>query len=73
MHKREEKKRRIMAFSRGIILLLSTVLMVSCQKTEMQVTESNFSELDTVPQDQWDALSRKKIFFGHKSVGVNII
>ncbi|MDW7774278.1 MAG: hypothetical protein SCH71_15440 [Desulfobulbaceae bacterium] len=29
--------------------------------------------LDAVPQEKWDALSGQRIFFGHQSVGYNII
>lgn len=33
----------------------------------------DFSKLKSIPQKNWDALSAKKIFFGHQSVGYNII
>jgi hypothetical protein len=33
----------------------------------------HYSRLDRIPQPKWDALSNTKIFFGHKSVGQNII
>lgn len=39
----------------------------------MQSSEHNFVELDKVPQETLEKLSGKKIFFGHKSVGNNII
>lgn len=29
--------------------------------------------IKNVPQDKWDQLSQQKIYFGHKSVGVNIL
>lgn len=29
--------------------------------------------IQDIPQEKWDALSRKRIFFGHQSVGYNII
>ncbi|MBE3135932.1 MAG: hypothetical protein IMZ43_00820, partial [Thermoplasmata archaeon] len=32
-----------------------------------------YSKLESIPQAKWDSLSRKKIYFGHQSVGQNII
>jgi hypothetical protein len=32
-----------------------------------------YARLDAIPRTEWDRLSTKKIFFGHKSVGQNII
>jgi len=39
----------------------------------MKDLRSFYARLDTVPQTTWDALSKKKIFFGHQSVGQNIM
>ncbi|MCG7852983.1 MAG: hypothetical protein MIO92_10730, partial [Methanosarcinaceae archaeon] len=39
----------------------------------MEILHRRYSRLDEISQDRWDALSKKKIFFGHKSVGANII
>jgi len=39
----------------------------------MEILRSSYSKLDEISQDRWDVLSQKKIFFGHKSVGANII
>ena len=39
----------------------------------MEILRSSYSRLDEISQDRWDVLSQKKIFFGHKSVGANII
>lgn len=33
----------------------------------------NHSDFDTIPSEKWETLSAKKIFFGHHSVGENII
>ena len=35
--------------------------------------EVRFNELQQVPEKEWNALAGKKIFFGHQSVGYNII
>ena len=32
-----------------------------------------YSKLESIPQAKWDYLSQKKIYFGHQSVGQNII
>jgi hypothetical protein len=39
----------------------------------MNAIKDNYSSLETIPQDKWDSLSTKKIFFGHQSVGANIV
>jgi len=33
----------------------------------------DLSELKSIPQGKWDALAKKKIYFGHQSVGYNIM
>jgi len=39
----------------------------------MEILKDSNAKLDVISQDRWDALSQKKVFFGHKSVGANII
>jgi hypothetical protein len=39
----------------------------------MENLEAGYSRLDAISQDRWDALAQQRIFFGHKSVGVNIV
>jgi hypothetical protein len=39
----------------------------------MDSLQTGLSRLDEISGNYWDALSQKRIFFGHKSVGVNII
>jgi hypothetical protein len=33
----------------------------------------HYSRLEKIPQAKWDSISRKKVYFGHQSVGQNII
>jgi len=50
----------------GVVLLFFGV----CQASNV---EGKMGPLDQISQQQWDKLSQKKIFFGHQSVGNNII
>ncbi len=38
-----------------------------------QHSRERFQKIRQIPQQQWDELARKKIFFGHQSVGNNIM
>jgi hypothetical protein len=57
----------------GMVLVIGLFLFNSCQETGMEALRKSYSRLDEISQDRWDALFQKKIFFGHKSVGANII
>jgi hypothetical protein len=57
----------------GIVLVMGLFLFNSCQEKGMEILRKSYSRLDEISQDRWDALSQRKIFFGHKSVGANII
>jgi hypothetical protein len=39
----------------------------------MENLEAGYSRLDAISQDRWDGLAQQRIFFGHKSVGANIV
>jgi len=39
----------------------------------MENLKSGYSRLDGISPGRWETLAQKKVFFGHKSVGVNII
>ena len=55
-----------------IILLLST-LCNSCNGGEMAEKTIKFPSIKDVPASAWEKLAQKKIYFGHQSVGYNII
>jgi len=59
------------------ILLFSLIcsLLVSCQQNDNSEELHNMSALTNkdIPGKIWESLSDKKIFFGHQSVGFNII
>ncbi|MHC4461912.1 MAG: SGNH/GDSL hydrolase family protein [Planctomycetota bacterium] len=42
-------------------------------KTETDINKIGLPSIDDVPREYWVKLAEKKIFFGHKSVGYNII
>lgn len=53
-----------------LILLL---FISGCKKGEMNLLGSYYDRLDSISQQDWDSLAQKKIYFGHRSVGQNII
>ena len=51
---------------------LST-LLISCNGGEMPEKATKFPSIKDVSSEKWENLSQKKIYFGHQSVGFNII
>jgi hypothetical protein len=39
----------------------------------MSQEKISFPSIKNVPESQWEELSKKRIYFGHQSVGVNIV
>ena len=62
-----------MKIRHGVIMVFGIFLLNSCREAGMENLQAGFLRLDEISRDRWDALSQKRIFFGHKSVGVNII
>lgn len=62
-----------MAMRLVILSVFCIFLFNSCQDAGRDSLQTGYEGLDTISPDRWQALSQKKIFFGHKSVGVNII
>ncbi len=60
-----------------IILRLIAIGLVlvscACQNKAMDPVSGARQRLQAVPQQNWDSLAHKKIFFGHQSVGLNIL
>jgi hypothetical protein len=54
----------------GMIIIL--FLLLSCQEEKNARTISHFTVSD-VPASAWKELSKKNIFFGHQSIGTNIM
>jgi len=55
------------------ILLLALFTLFSCSGGEMEQKKVTYSSLKNIPDTAWDKLSKKRMFFGHQSVGYNII
>jgi len=66
-----------MSITKTSVLLLTTFIaisLISCDNGgEMPEKTVQFPSIKDVPTSKWENLSQKKIYFGHKSVGFNII
>ena len=60
---------------RHFTLLALVLLMNTYQCSEQKNTEikSDLSAIKQVPEEKWEVLKSKKIYFGHQSVGFNIV
>jgi hypothetical protein len=48
-------------------------ITLGCKETAVDPLSNSFKRLQAVPQQEWDSLAQKRIYFGHQSVGQNII
>lgn len=64
------------------VLSISLLFILSCsngnqikeQEGDNMIKNKSYqNSLDSIPEQKWEKLSRKKIYFGHQSVGANII
>lgn len=55
------------------LAIVSLFLFTACNGGKMPEKQVTFTALKDVPESTWKTLSKKKIFFGHQSVGFNII
>ena len=53
-------------------LFIFLILLASCNNKK-EMTNSNFTQMNKLTEGDWIKLSDKRIFFGHQSVGSNII
>ncbi len=56
-----------------IIILIISMTFAGCKGETMKEKPTVYSNINDIPVTVWEKLSQKKIFFGHKSVGNNII
>lgn len=56
-----------------LVLLIFLIAAVNCRGARMNDLRSLDVRLGAVTPSYWDSLSTKKIYFGHQSVGLNII
>jgi hypothetical protein len=55
------------------VAMFVSLFIFSCSGGKMDKQQSNFDSIKDVPNTVWEKLSKKKIYFGHQSVGFNII
>ncbi len=55
----------------AILLLVSAI--IGCNGGEMEEKQVVYDSFKDVPTDSWKKLAQKKIYFGHQSVGFNIM
>jgi len=56
------------------ILLFSMLFFgAGCMYQNFNVEKVNLPSIKDVPAEKWDKLARKKIYFGHKSVGYGVV
>jgi len=56
-----------------ILPLLVLLILTSCGDGKMKNEDSNLPSIKDIPNSSWEKLSQKRIYFGHQSVGFNII
>ncbi len=56
-----------------LIAAFGLLSLASCRQAATESLNAAYDRLDRVPRDRWEALAHKKVFFGHKSVGANIV
>jgi len=56
-----------------ISILFSLTFIMTSYGDAMAETKRSYDKMEDVPESAWKTLSEKKIYFGHQSVGFNII
>ena len=56
-----------------LVTFFILILITSCNGGEMTEKPTEFSSIKDIPTSAWERLAQKKIYFGHQSVGNNII
>lgn len=59
--------------ARRVITVVFLIILFGCKEKAMDPLNVSYRRLQAVPQQKWDSLARKRIYFGHQSVGQNII
>jgi hypothetical protein len=55
------------------LFIATLTLILSCSGEKMETQKVTYNSLKDIPDATWEKLSKKKIYFGHQSVGFNII
>jgi hypothetical protein len=53
--------------------LIAVFIISGCERSEIVKEEFSYGNIKDITRAQWDSLSGKRIFFGHQSVGGNIV
>jgi hypothetical protein len=67
------KARHFLIVAAGILAVGSVTVLSTGIKTRTETQKVKLPSIDDVPQAYWKALAGKRIFFGHQSVGYNVI
>ena len=67
------RRRASLAQSLRFLLPILLFTITGCRGDKMNDLRVYYSRLENIPQTKWDSLSQKEIYFGHQSVGQNII
>ena len=56
-----------------LIIFMSVFLLGGCNGGDMEESRINYKSIKDIPTVKWEQLDKKQIFFGHQSVGNNIL
>jgi len=56
-----------------LLVAILLMLIAGCEERATVGRNSRDARLEAISLDKWDSLAQKKIFFGHQSVGQNIV
>lgn len=67
-------RRSLLNVSEILLILLILIGLVRCtEKKEDDVVKAPYRSIQEVPETEWEMLRNKRIYFGHQSVGYNLI
>jgi len=56
-----------------IVLMILSISIIGCSGGKMEEQKMNYKKLADTPASAWETLSKKTIYFGHQSVGFNMM
>lgn len=57
----------------SVVMVILSIIIYGCSGETMDPKNKAFTSIKEVPEATWKKLSEKRIYFGHQSVGYNII
>jgi lysophospholipase L1-like esterase len=69
----KNKKHIVLASIIVIVIVGACMLFLARLRVRKEMSKTTFSSISDVPREHWAKLAETKIFFGHQSVGYNII